>query len=222
MMRHGHSGTGVAPAGELPSARVATLGGPKVGFWGHGRNFQLAWGTEAFSEFVKRSVSRQAHWWFAYNATSAKVVAELGFPPGRIMSVQNAIDTSELMKLSESISDEEVETARKRMGSSSRRIGLFVGGMYREKRLRFLLEACEEIKRTVPDFEVLFVGAGEDQGVVEHASRRLPWVHTRATVWQGESLVLSDGTRATYAERSGPRYTRFLRIGCTDGHHTEF
>lgn len=153
------------------------LGGPKVCLWGHGRNFQAAEGGHGIAEAVKRVASKQAHWWFAYNETSADIVTALGFPRQRIVSVQNAIDTAELVELSESIKEDEVEAARALLGLKSHRVGVFVGGMYPEKRLPFLLEACARVKQYVPDFEALFIGGGECQDTVAEAAVRHDWIH---------------------------------------------
>ena len=72
------------------------LGGARLAFWGHGKNFAHH-DSNRFGEFLKRSLSRRVHWWFAYNAQSAAVVRSLGFPPDRTTLVQNAIDTRGLI-----------------------------------------------------------------------------------------------------------------------------
>jgi glycosyltransferase involved in cell wall biosynthesis len=45
------------------------------------------------------------------------------------------------------------------------------------KRLSFLITACQEIRKHLPDFEMIFVGGGPDQHLVEAASREHPWMH---------------------------------------------
>ena len=64
----------------------------KFCFWGHGKNVREQ-NAILIDEGIKRFVSRRAHWWFAYNDFSARVVGSLGYPASRITSVQNAIDT---------------------------------------------------------------------------------------------------------------------------------
>ena len=48
--------------------------------------------------------------------------------------------------------------------------------MYRDKRLAFLLEACGLIRQWVPDFEMIFIGAGVDAGLVTQAAMRHSWI----------------------------------------------
>lgn len=151
------------------------LGRRKVAFWGHGRNFQRDEVSVA-GEWVKRLVSTRVHWWFAYNAASAQVVADLGFPAERITDVRNAIDTRELIAHVDAIAPGERERLRRELGLVGRHVGIYLGGMYPGKGLAFLLAACERVRASVPDFEAVFIGAGTDQGLVERAAARHDWI----------------------------------------------
>lgn len=155
------------------------LGDRRVAFWGHGRNFQShrAW---PGAERAKRHLSRQAHWWFAYNERSARVVEELPYPSGRITVVNNSVDTRALRSARHALGREEVEALRSRLGIRSGNVGLFVGGMYPDKRLDFLLQCCEHIRSVIRDFEIILVGDGPDAPLVHDAARRHHWVH-----WEG-------------------------------------
>ncbi|MBW3575157.1 MAG: glycosyltransferase family 4 protein [Actinobacteria bacterium] len=155
------------------------LGTRRVAFWGHGRNFQPHRGWPGV-ESTKRRVSRQAHWWFAYNELSARAVEDLPYPVSRITVVNNSVDTRSLRSAREALTDQAVAALRSRLGIRSDRVGLFVGGMYPDKRLSFLLECCERIRGVVPDFELVLVGDGPDAPLVEAASRRYQWIH-----WDG-------------------------------------
>lgn len=155
------------------------LGGRRVAFWGHGRNFQShrAW---PGAERTKRHLSRQAHWWFAYNERSAAAVEQLPYPSARITVVNNSVDTRALRSASHALGRQEVEALRERLGIRSGNVGLFVGGMYPDKRLGFLLESCQRIRSAVPDFEIILVGDGPDAALVEGFASRHRWVH-----WEG-------------------------------------
>src|SRR5215217_2335229 len=138
------------------------LGLRRLAFWGHGKNFQ-AHGGNSISEAVKRFVSRRVHWWFAYNELSAMVVRDIGFPANRITSVQNAIDTSGLIEARDKISPEVVEALREDLRLKGENVCIYVGGMYPEKRLGFLLESCERVRKKIPNFEMIFIGSGKDK-----------------------------------------------------------
>lgn len=152
------------------------LGRRKVAFWGHGRNFQTD-DVSAAGEWIKRLVSTRVHWWFAYNATSAQVVAQLGFPVERITNVKNAIDTRELIAHADALGEEDRDRLRRQLGLVGRHVGVYLGGMYPGKGLAFLLTACERVRASVPDFEAVFIGAGVDQELVESAAARHDWLH---------------------------------------------
>ena len=157
------------------------LGTQKVALWGHGKVFS-SMSERRPATFVKRFISTRCDWWFAYTERSARVVREeIGFPSERITVVNNAVDTSALAAARERLTVEEIDAFKKSLGIISSSVGIFVGGMYHfshhTKRLTFLIEACMEIRKSIPDFEMILIGGGPDQGVVEAAAAKHPWIH---------------------------------------------
>lgn len=152
------------------------VGLKKVCFWGHGRNFQEH-NASVGGEAIKRFMSRHVHWWFAYNDLSAGIIRSLGYPENRITSVKNAIDTRRLVAAKQTITQQKLDHIRSEFGIKGDNGCLYTGGMYPEKRLDFLLEACEKIKNTVPDFEMIFIGAGPDEKRVKVAAEKFEWIH---------------------------------------------
>jgi glycosyltransferase involved in cell wall biosynthesis len=149
--------------------------GPRLALWGHGKDFRRHRASR-LGEWAKRVTSRHVHWWFAYNERSAAVVRGLGFPTDRITNVQNAIDTRQLAADRAAVTTGEVTALRARLGLVGDNVCIYAGGMYFEKRLEFLLRACVAIRERIPDFEVIFVGAGDDAHLVQAAARRHPWI----------------------------------------------
>ena len=66
------------------------ISGPKVAFWGHGRNFQAV--TRTIAERFKEQVAVRSWWWFAYTQRVADYLVNRGFPQDRITVVGNTID----------------------------------------------------------------------------------------------------------------------------------
>ena len=151
------------------------LGGTRLAFWGHGKNF-AQYDSHWLGEFLKHRVSRRVHWWFAYNAKSAAVVQSLGFPADRTTLTQNAIDTRALIAATRRFDPSALRGLCDVLQLRGRNVCLYAGAMYRDKRLLFLLEACELIRRWVPDFEMIFMGAGVDAGIVTEAAMRHSWI----------------------------------------------
>jgi glycosyltransferase involved in cell wall biosynthesis len=152
------------------------MGRERFALWGHGRNFQAARASTA-GEAAKRWMSRRPHWWFAYNELSAAVVVDLGFPADRITDVQNTIDTGALIEAKDASTAESLAALRQRLGIRGDHVGVYVGGMYAEKRLVYLLESLDLVRAQVPDFEAIFVGTGPDADLVTAAARRHDWIH---------------------------------------------
>ncbi len=150
------------------------LTGRRFALWGHGRNFQAA-SQESVPERIKRHISRHVHWWFAYNHRSAEVVRDLGYPPGRITEVMNSLDTLRLRTEKGRVSPEELVRLKLQLGIHSDNIGVYTGGMYGGKRIKFLLDAAGRIRREIPDFHLLVIGSGPDSVLVQNVD--CPWIH---------------------------------------------
>jgi glycosyltransferase involved in cell wall biosynthesis len=149
---------------------------PKVALWGHGKNFQGKGAATRVAARWKRLWATQCDWWFAYTETSRKIVEGYGFPSQRITVFHNAIDTTEIRRLTAQISDQRLETLRQQFGIGSRNVGVYVGGLYDHKRIEFLIETAKEIQHQVPDFRLLVVGDGVDRRLVESAAAQFPWI----------------------------------------------
>lgn len=152
------------------------LGIRKLAFWGHGKNFQETT-ANLLGEWIKRQVSTRVHWWFAYNEMSANVVREMRFPGERITIVQNAVDTNFLVHALQDLKPAQVKKIRQELNLYSPNVGIYAGGLYPEKRIPFLLESLQIIRRQVPDFEMIFIGGGVDAHFVEQSASQYPWIH---------------------------------------------
>lgn len=159
----------------------------RLALWGHGRTPTAA-PPSRLGEAAKAALSRRVHWWFAYNELSAGTVREFGFPPGRITAVRNAIDTSALAAAGDAVDADQVAALRAELALRGDSVCIYVGAMYEEKRLPFLLAACEMIKEQVPDFEMLFVGSGPGRRAVAEAAARHPWLRDLGPRY-GDELV---------------------------------
>lgn len=144
-------------------------GGPGVAFWGHGANLQAGDGSLAkIAEQWKRTYSNRPHWWFAYTDGSAERVEALGYDRDRITVVQNAVDTG----WAEGVAAVEREPHR----------CVYVGRLYKEKRLDFLVEAAEEVAKRIPDFQLVVLGDGPERAHLNELARTRPWLTIRGTV----------------------------------------
>jgi len=144
-----------------------------LAFWGHGRNVQRTGGA---GEVVKSWMAKHADWWFTYTDSGVSDVAATGFPEERITVVHNSIDTAALSRACASVTELEKTTLRESLGLRGNNVCLYCGGMYANKKLDFLIEACVRIRKRVPDFEMLFVGHGPEQYKVAQAAVVHDWI----------------------------------------------
>jgi glycosyltransferase involved in cell wall biosynthesis len=175
-------------------------GGWKFAFWGHGKNFQ-AIHPDSLSEKWKRFISRRADWWFAYNNLSARVVQDLGFPANNTTVVMNSVDTSALIQARDAVSPSQQSELRNELGLFSKNVGIYTGGLYPQKRISFLLQACRIIRKKIPDFEMIIIGRGPDEALVVEAAKREPWLRylgakddaEKAPYWSLANVCLMPG-----------------------------
>ncbi len=146
----------------------------RVALWGHGGNLQGD--PRSWRERFKRRVALQADWWLAYTEMSRDLVAAMGFPPERITVLNNAVDTAELRAQFAAVTPEAQAALRAELGLAGGPVGVYIGSLYAEKRIDFLLDAARELRRQVPGFELLVVGGGPLAGLVTQAALGSPWI----------------------------------------------
>jgi len=147
----------------------------KFAYWGHGINLQ-AHGS-ALGNIYKKFFIKKCDWWFAYTKSVKSFLISEGYNANKVTVVQNAIDSSTLKAQYESINEKETTALKEKLGIESNNICIYCGGMYEEKRLPFLIEACDSIKEKLHDFHMIFVGAGKLSSLVEEASKSRNWMH---------------------------------------------
>lgn len=147
----------------------------KVVLWGHGANLQNR--DDTLRERFKRRVARQADWWLGYSEISRPLIARSGFPAHRVTILNNAIDTVALAAMRCKSTPESQRAMRQNLGLQGTRIGLFMGSLYRYKRISFLLSSALAIRSRVPDFEFLLLGDGPDSTIVQQFCVEHKWAH---------------------------------------------
>ena len=151
------------------------LGLGPFAFWGHGRNLQSR-RPDGMSERLKRRLALHAHWWFAYTPGTRQFLESLGFPADRITVFNNAVDTATLAAERDAITPEEIEAFRRDHGLGDGPIGLYVGGLYADKRLDYLIRSAYLVQQRLPSFRLLVAGAGPQADIVEAAAASHPFI----------------------------------------------
>jgi glycosyltransferase involved in cell wall biosynthesis len=174
---------------------LLSLGRPKrLAFWGHGRNMQSG-NPRGLKERFKRWTINKVDWWFAYTQSSADLVTEANFPLEKTTVVENAVDTESLSRLCQQFSAQQIQRERQDLQLGNGQVGLYLGSLYKEKRIDFLIEAAIKIRQQLPTFQLLVAGAGPEQSQVEEAQKKYKWIHYLGPVQEHNkamALVLAD------------------------------
>jgi L-malate glycosyltransferase len=148
----------------------------RLAFWGHGGNLQSD-RPNGLKERFKRWTSNRVDWWFGYTELSVPLIVQSGFPSTRVTVLNNAIDTNELRAMRQKVAPQETDRLSLEFGLSGKQVGVFVGSLYAEKRIDFMLEAGLRIRESRPDFAFLILGSGPQQALVEDFCRTHDWAH---------------------------------------------
>jgi len=146
----------------------------RVLLWGHGANLQG--NRDSLRERFKARVALRADWWLAYTDMSRDLVRALGFPSDRITVLQNAVDTAELSAQFQAVTPQAQQRLRAELGLTEGPVGLYVGSLYTEKRIEFLLEAARALRQRVPGFQLMIIGGGPQQHLVDAAAQGASWI----------------------------------------------
>ncbi len=174
---------------------LLSFGRPRrLAFWGHGRNMQSD-RPHGLKERFKRWTVTKVDWWFAYTESSAALIQGTGFPRTSTTVVENAVDTNEMAQFCKEVSEADLLSLRKKLALDNGPIGLYLGSLYHEKRLGFLLDAATRIREKIPSFQLLVVGAGPEQPLIEAAAQHNPWMHYLGPLQgrdKARALMLAD------------------------------
>jgi glycosyltransferase involved in cell wall biosynthesis len=148
----------------------------KVAYWGHGKNFQSDAPTglrEKWKEFLLTRVD----WWFAYTDVTVDILREAGYAEERITCLDNSIDNDGFNNDLASVSEKRLNELQTEIGAGDEtKIGLFCGSLYPDKRLAYMVEAADQIRRALPDFRLLVIGDGPSASEMRAAAESRPWL----------------------------------------------
>lgn len=165
--------------------------GARVGMWGQGRTFSTAQSKAA--RVFKDSLTRRSDWFFSYTQEGADYVVDNGYDSRRLTILNNTIDTEELSRDLQNVSEDDVATFRRENGLTAGQTAIFMGGVDPEKGIEFLLTAATIIRGEIPGFRLLVAGAGGGAG------------HVRRMQASGEPVVYLgrvEGARKALALRA--------------------
>lgn len=149
----------------------------KLAFWGHGKNMQSANNVWArLKETIKFITTNRVDWWFVYTGVSQRQVEKLNFPFNKITNLENSVDTSVLRQMCESVTLAQLKNIRQELSLGDGPVGLFVGSLYKDKRLEFLISACIIVVKKIPAFRLVIVGDGPQRPLISDAQAEYAWV----------------------------------------------
>lgn len=152
------------------------FGGPKLAFWGHGRNFQSS-APAGLRERWKRMLVGRVDWWLAYTEMTRDILLNDSYPDSRITVLDTAIDNDSFQRELASVSEDQLSSLREEICADvDAPVGLFCGSLYPDKRIGFMIEAVDRIHESLPSFRFVVIGDGPSFQEVKSAAETRPWM----------------------------------------------
>lgn len=137
------------------------LGWIKMGYFGHGENFQAT--TELkLSAIVKKLMLRRVDHWFAYTDVSRASLIRQKVKDSIITVVNNTLDVPEHVALGQQ--------------APQANTCVYIGGLYHLKKLPLLLDAATIVQRKIPDFQLHIAGDGPEKPMLLQAANTRNWL----------------------------------------------
>ena len=163
------------------------LGRNGYAYFGHGENFQTQHEL-GISRAIKRRMLRRVTRWFAYTEVSRQSLIRQGVDDQRITVVNNTLhrpppsETTPGLSVHSSPDGSAGDVSGRASGNRQRDPNrfLYIGGLYGDKRLDVLFEACAMVAQRSPEFRLDVVGDGPLASEVRQAAERHDWL-----TWHG-------------------------------------
>ena len=126
-----------------------------------------------FKEGCKRFMTERADGLITYTEGGADYWRKQGYPHDRVIPYFNTLDVEGLRKAGADITEHQLTELRRKLGLEGKRVLLFSGRLYAEKRVDFLLKAFAILKKTHPNVGLLIIGGGEELINLRRLARQL-------------------------------------------------
>ena len=143
--------------GPLLSQRFGSR--PQVAMWGQGRSYSTR--QTPLEAGFKQWLTQRSSWFFAYTPAGAEHVVSRGFPSDRVTILWNSNDAEALQRDLATLTSEDVEAFRRKLGLEYGRTGLFIGGVDQRKGISFLVASARLVAESLPGFKLLVGGTGD-------------------------------------------------------------
>jgi glycosyltransferase involved in cell wall biosynthesis len=166
-------------------------------WWGHGFHRRMEKNQSVFLfsivSRIKVWLARSADKYISYTATGGDLLRQLGMPENKITVIRNTIDMEQQCALHQNFLAISPAEIRKRSGlRPDSLILLYIGRVYKQKRIEELLSLVDEINRKrLSEFlvEAVIVGGGPGLTALEGLGREISGVHFLGEIYDQEVIA---------------------------------
>lgn len=145
-------------------------------WWGHGHNFQTSTSRSFVTrlmEAVKRFMTTRSNGLITYTEKGAAFWRQRGMPADLVAPYYNTLDVEGLRAAGARVSHQQLVQLRQSLRLKNKRVLLFSGRLYPEKKVDFLLRAVALLQAKRPDVALLILGNGQERARLEKLQSEL-------------------------------------------------
>lgn len=142
---------------------LARLLGRKTCLWGHGFSRR---GDRGMA-FFRRIMYTLAHAGIFYTDGTREPWVRRGIPPEKLFVAYNALDTDASAAARARATPEALAAFQARHGLRGKKVVIFVGRLVPHRRLDVLIQAMNEVVKTLPEAHAVIIGSGPAQPALE-------------------------------------------------------
>lgn len=151
-------------------------GGPPVAAWGHGRiQTRKSVGLE---DKLLWNLTRACDWFFGYTRGSVDDAVDAGYEADRTTTVQNSVDTRQLIELRDKIGPLDDAPPANSI--------LYLGALDAAKGIDLLLAAGRLVAAELPTFKLIVMGDGDLRSRIEAEAVAASWIDYRGPTTEPE------------------------------------
>jgi hypothetical protein len=144
--------------GTLLEGSLAALTRKRVAYWGHVGNYTKE--SNFLDLLIERWMMRRAAHVFAYTSSGRAAALRAGVKTTKVTAVMNTIDTRPLVEALDEVPERDLATPNALEF-------VFIGGLDKPKRIKFLVESLDLLASRGVDFHVTVIGRGEEAKLFE-------------------------------------------------------
>jgi glycosyltransferase involved in cell wall biosynthesis len=161
----------------------------KIVIFGHGTRKDKRTKFFFFKEKIRIFFIRRADAVLVYTEAGKEECVSAGIPSEKIFVFNNSLDTKALLGLKNSVSDKEILSLKKQYDTENKKVLIFIGRLYYQKRVDILIETFKQLRQDSENFILFIIGDGYESEKLREIAGSIADVHFLGSIFDKKELA---------------------------------